>query len=114
MGGWWRIGYDLAVIPLIKNNLPRIEQLCVQHRVKRLFLVGSALGESFDPATSDVDFVVVFEPFEREGWDDPFFSLREKLEALLGRPVDLIEAHTVRNPYLIASLNKTKRVLYAA
>lgn len=100
--------------PLIRDNLDAIAALCREHRVQRMFLVGSALGEAFDPARSDVDFIVVFEPFERQGWDDPYFKLLEALQTLLGRPVDLIEAKTLRNPYLIASLNRTKKLLYAA
>jgi predicted nucleotidyltransferase len=100
--------------PLIRDNLEAIAALCKTHRVKRLFLVGSALNERFDAARSDVDFIVVFEPFEPQGWDDPYFKLREALQTLLGRQVDLIEARTLRNPYLIASLNRTKKLLYAA
>lgn len=99
---------------MIRDNLDQITALCRKHGVRRLFLVGSALGNSFDEANSDVDFIVVFEAQERRGWDDAYFKLHSDLRALLGRPIDLIEAHTVRNPYLIASLNKTKRVLYAA
>lgn len=99
---------------LIRDNLATIADLCREHRVKRLFLVGSALGDRFDPATSDVDFIVVFEDFERLGWDDPYFKLLEALQTLFGRPVDLIEAKTLRNPYLIAELNDTKKLLYAA
>lgn len=97
--------------PLVAQHVAAIADLCRLHRVGKLFLVGSALTEGFDPERSDVDFVVVFQPFERGGWDDPYFKLREALKSLLGRPVDLIEAHTVKNPYLIASLNRTKRVL---
>lgn len=99
--------------PIVRDNLPHITRLCQQHRVQRLFLVGSALTDRFDPARSDVDFIVVFEPFERLGWDDPYFKLLEALQTLLGRPVDLIEARTLRNPYLIASLNRSKTLLYS-
>ena len=76
---------------LVVHNLEKIAELCRLHGVKRLFLVGSAAGDRFDPAQSDVDFLVVFEPFERQGWDDPYFKLLADLESLLGRPVDLIE-----------------------
>jgi predicted nucleotidyltransferase len=99
---------------LVLHNLEKIAELCRKHRVRRLFLIGSALGDDFDPARSDVDFVVDFEPHERKGFDDVFFLLLTDLEALLGRRVDLLEAHTLRNPYLIASINRTKQMLYAA
>ncbi|HMN42621.1 MAG TPA: nucleotidyltransferase domain-containing protein [Phycisphaerales bacterium] len=99
---------------LVLHNLEKIAELCRKHRVRRLFLFGSAVGDDFDPASSDVDFLVVFEPQERKGWDDVYFLLLADLESLLGRKVDLLEAHTLRNPYLIASINRTKQMLYAA
>lgn len=102
------------MLELVQRNLPAIEELCRKHSVRRLFLVGSALREDFDPARSDIDFVVDFLPRERRGFDDVYFLLREDLIALLGREVDLIEAHALKNPYLIASINRTKRMLYAA
>lgn len=102
------------MIELIRSNLDAIQGLCRRHGVARLFLVGSAATGEFDPSRSDVDFVVVFEPREPQGFDDVFFRLLADLETLLGRRVDLIEAHTLRNPYLIASINRTKRMLYAA
>ncbi len=102
------------MIELITSNQDAIADLCRKHRVRRLFLIGSALRPDFESGRSDVDFVVVFEPQERKGFDDVYFLLLEDLSRLLGRPVDLIEAGTLRNPYLIASINRTKRMLYAA
>jgi predicted nucleotidyltransferase len=103
------------MIDLVSSNLPRIKELCRQNRVRQLFLVGSATSEGgFDPARSDIDFLVEFEPHERKGFDDVYFVLREELETLLGRKVDLIERGCVRNPYVLASLENTKVPLYAA
>lgn len=102
------------MVDSVRAQLSAITELCRKHRVRRLFLVGSAVGSSFDPAKSDIDFLVDFEPQERRGLDDVYFLLQSDLERLLNRPVDLIEAHTLRNPYLIASINRTKQMLYAA
>ncbi|MEZ6235601.1 MAG: nucleotidyltransferase domain-containing protein [Phycisphaerales bacterium] len=102
------------MIPLVSENLEAIRELCARHKVRRLFLFGSAATGAFDPAKSDLDFLVVFEPHERGGFDDVFFLLREDLIALFERPVDLVEGSTLRNPYLIASINRTKRLLHAA
>ena len=102
------------MVPLVQENLAKIHDLCRTHKVSRLFLIGSATGADFDPAKSDVDFLVVFEPHERKGFDDVYFLLLQDLERLLRRPVDLIEAGGLRNPYLIASINRTKQMLYAA
>ncbi len=102
------------MIPVIAENLEAICALCRKHCVRRLFLAGSAVGTSFDPTRSDIDFVVSFEPVERAGYDDVYFRLLADLESLLGRRVDLIEARAVKNPYFIASLNRSKELLYAA
>jgi hypothetical protein len=32
----------------------------------------------------------------------------------LGRPVDLVEAGAVRNPYVLASIERNREVVYAA
>lgn len=102
------------MIDLIRANLGSIIELCRKHRVQRLFLIGSAIGEDFDTSRSDVDFLVEFEPHPRRGFDDVYFLLKEDLERLLGRPVDLIERHCVRNPVVRSSMERTKVPLYAA
>jgi predicted nucleotidyltransferase len=102
------------MIPLVSEHLDAIRELCRKHRVKRLFLFGSVATGDFDPARSDLNFLVVFEPGEERGWDGVFFGLHDDLASLFGRPVDLVEAHTLKNPYLIASVNRTKQLLHAA
>ncbi len=102
------------MVPQVAENLDRIAEACRRHGVRRLFLIGSALSDRFDPSRSDVDFVVDFGPRERKGFHDVYFLLLADLESILGRHVDLIEASALRNPYMIASVNRTKRMLYAA
>jgi predicted nucleotidyltransferase len=100
--------------PLVVQNLEKIAELCRKHGVKRLELFGSATREDFDPARSDVDFMVEFYPGPRKGLDDGYFVLLEELEGLLGRHVDLVEVGCVRNPYVLASIERTKVQVYAA
>jgi predicted nucleotidyltransferase len=45
---------------------------------------------------------------------DTFFGAKTALEALLGRGVDLVEAGAVRNPYVLASINRNRETIYAA
>lgn len=91
-----------------------LDQLCRKHRVLRLFLIGSATDDTFDPARSDLDFLVEFQPQERKGWDDVFFQLLKDLESLFGRKIDLIERSGVTNPVVRASMERSKVSLYAA
>ena len=41
-------------------------------------------------------------------------TIQEKLAALLGRPVDLIEEAALRNPYRRAAILGSKQLVYAA
>lgn len=80
----------------------------------RLYLIGSATGDDFDPARSDVDFLVEFSHTERKGFNDPYFLLLADLQSLLGRSIDLIEHGGVRNPVVRMSIEQSKVPLYAA
>lgn len=92
----------------------RVTEICRRHHVRRLDVIGSATGRDFDPGRSDVDLIVHFEEHAREKLLDHYFGLKEELEALFGRPVDLLTAATVRNPYLRESLERSRQTLYAA
>ena len=98
----------------IRDKREAIDTLCLQFRVRRLELFGSATGTTFDPATSDVDFLVEFFEFPGGGIADAYFGLRQELENLLQRKVDLVTVAAVTNPYLRQSIDRSKEVLYAA
>jgi uncharacterized protein len=40
-------------------------------------------------------------------------GLKLVLEALLKRPVDLVEPARLRNPYVLADINRSREVVYA-
>ena len=69
--------------------------------------------DDFNPATSDADFLVEFAPDAQPGLDT-FFDAKADLERLLGRGVDLVEPGAVRNPYVLASINRNREPVYAA
>jgi predicted nucleotidyltransferase len=92
-----------------------IALMCRQYGVRRLEVFGSAArGTDFDPSASDVDFLVAFEPDSRLPPLRQFFGLAEALEGLLGRPVDLVERGAIRNPYILASIERAHEVVSAA
>jgi len=99
---------------LVQEKLGEIARLCTCYRVARLELFGSSAGETFDPRRSDVDLLVEFLPLEPGEYADTYFGLLEALEALLGRPVDLVMLSAVRNPYFLKAIERTRTVLYAA
>ena len=100
--------------PFIDDHRAALEELCRRYRVRSLFLFGSAARGDFDPGRSDVDLLVEFEPLAGDGYADAYFGLREALEALFGRDVDLVTLTAVRNPYMKADIERTRTLLYAA
>jgi hypothetical protein len=98
---------------LVKRHLPEIEALCRKHHVRRLDLFGSAAGETFDPARSDVDFVVEFGPEAISAWAEEYQALKADLELLLKHSVDLIEAPAIRNSPLKHVVEATQVPVYA-
>lgn len=100
--------------PFIDDHRAALEELCRSYHVRRLFLFGSAARDDFDPERSDVDLLVEFEPMPAGGYADAYFGLREALEALFGRGVDLVALSAVRNPYMKADIERTRMLLYAA
>ncbi|MCH8344035.1 MAG: nucleotidyltransferase domain-containing protein [Planctomycetes bacterium] len=91
-----------------------LRSLCKDHRVRALYLVGSAATDRFDPDRSDLDFLVEFLPGPRSGFDDVYFRLQQGLSGLFGRNIDLIELPAIRNPYFRESVEASKVLLYAA
>ncbi len=101
--------------PLDSNTLRSIEALCRAYGVARLELFGSATGGDFDPDRSDIDLLVEFAPSRTLGpWLSDYFTLKAKLEALLGRPVDLVMSGAMKQQRFIEAVGQQRRVLYAA
>ena len=101
-------------IELEKHRL-MIRALCQRYGVVRLEVFGSAVRVAdFDPEKSDADFLVEFDKDSGLSALDQFLGFSEAMERILGRPVDLAEASAVRNPYVRATINRSKELVYAA
>lgn len=100
--------------PSIASRRDDITALCQRVGVQRLDLFGSATGDDFDESSSDADFVVEFDA--REGFDyfDAYFTLKECLEDMLGRRVDLVTRSSIKNPFFLERIEQTSEPLYAA
>lgn len=99
------------MIPLIEHHLAEIRELCRTYRIVRLDLFGSAAKGTWNPETSDVDFLVDLGDYDDDVLNR-YFGLANALEALLGRDVDLVTDEELQNPYFIASVRKSKVNLY--
>jgi uncharacterized protein len=98
---------------LIENNREAIVALCSRYGVRRLEVFGSVLRGDFDLHGSDVDILVEFRPEAAESFAN-YLDLKEALESLFERPVDLVEASAIRNRRLRHHIERTKSPIYAA
>jgi len=96
---------------VIDKNIESIKTLCINHKVASLFIFGSILTGNFNKS-SDIDFIVDFKEVDLYNYADNYFSLKESLENLLKRPVDLLENKAIKNPYLRQSIDSSKQLIY--
>ena len=97
----------------INDYINEIVTICRKHDVARLSVFGSVLTDQFN-ASSDIDFLVMFQNQKIKGSFDRYFNLKEDLESLLNQSVDLVCEHQISNPYFKKNIDQTKQVLYAA
>ncbi len=102
------------MIKLNPHQHQQLDSVCKKHFVANLFLFGSAVSDSFSEA-SDMDFAVLFsEGLSPIQHGEAFFALKDDLEALFLRKVDLVSFRVVKNPIFKRELDETKVELYAA
>jgi len=99
---------------LIEEKRLELERIFRLHHVRQIELFGSAARDDFDPEQSDLDFLVTFEALAPGQHADAYFGLLEDLEVLLGRPVDLVVASAIKNPYFREAIESSKTLVYAA
>lgn len=100
--------------PLLEKNRAALAELCRRHHARSLDLFGSAATGNFDPATSDLDFLVEFEEIEPGAFSAAYFGLLEGLNGLFGRDIDLVVESSIDNPYFRESIERTRTPVYAA
>ena len=98
--------------PIIEQNRDAIAASCRRFGARRLDIFGSAARGDFDPATSDLDFLVEFDDLPPAQYADAYFALKDSLEALFGRPVDLITEANLENPYFRDRVQAERQPVY--
>lgn len=97
----------------LESKRPSLVALCHKYGVVRLDLFGSGASEEWRADESDLDFVVEFRPDRRRSLADRYLGFAEELEALFGRPVDLLTDRAIRNPYFRRAVDATRVPIYA-
>lgn len=103
-----------TMIALIEQHRSEVAALCSRFGVQSLEVFGSAADGTFDPAHSDIDFLVEFLQENEGSLFDRYFELQEALEQLFARKIDLVTPSALKNPYLIATVNKSRQTVYAS
>jgi uncharacterized protein len=88
-----------------------LARICADLGVRRLELFGSGTRSA---PPRDLDFLVDLGERAPAEYAVAYFALRERLEALFARPVDLVTPPGLANPYFRQRVEQEKILLYAA
>ncbi|HIY94783.1 MAG TPA: nucleotidyltransferase domain-containing protein [Candidatus Rothia avicola] len=97
---------------LVDFDAEAIREAATRHGVARLSLFGSAVAEGFTEE-SDLDFLVDFLP-QRDDIFEDFCGLKEELQAITHRDVDLVITRAMRNPLFKESALAQAESIYVA
>lgn len=97
----------------ISERIDALTAACQRYQVRTPWLFGSAVHGTFDPATSDLDFLVDlgdYEPTVAERYGGLFMALSD----LFDRTIDLVTVRSSGNAGVLDHITETRQVLYAA
>ncbi len=86
--------------------------LCKDHKVKYLYLFGSAVSDRFDPNKSDIDLLVEIDSKDPIEKGEQLLSLWDLFEDFFKRKVDLLTEASIKNPFLRKSIDSSKVLIY--
>ncbi len=104
--------FELRPLQDLRARQAALRALYRRCHVSRLELFGSAVTDRFDSARSDLDMLVTFDALEPGAYADAYFGLKEGLEELFARPVDLVTTQALGNPYFRREVEAHKRTLF--
>jgi len=88
-----------------------INSLCLQNKVKSLYVFGSVLTNNFT-TKSDIDLIVDIDSTDPFEYADSYFNLKFALQDLIKRPIDLLENKAIKNPYIRENIDRSKALIY--
>ncbi len=99
-------------LPRFSFNEELLTELGKSLGVVELSIFGSALREDFRPE-SDIDLLIKLSELRTFSYFD-LLEIRDKMEGFFGRPVDLIETQSLKNPFRREIILQSARKIYAA
>ena len=94
-----------------EKQIEQIKQLCKELKVKNFSVFGSVLNDKFS-SKSDIDFIVDFNESDPIEYTDLYFKLRDSLEQIFKRKIDLLEERGIKNSFIRKEINESKVILY--
>lgn len=95
----------------LKATPDQIADFCQRWKITEFALFGSVLRDDFR-SDSDIDVLITFDP--NSGWSlFDWVDMKEELEAMFGREVDIADKEGLKNPYRRHEILKTHQVIYA-
>jgi predicted nucleotidyltransferase len=95
----------------IMQQQEALAALCKKYYVHSLEVFGSAATNRFDPSKSDIDLLVTFQNTPQARSFNVFFDLKEEIQSLFRRDIDLLEMAAIRNPNLLQSIRMNPKEL---
>jgi uncharacterized protein len=95
----------------IESRRADIARMCARLGVRRLELFGSGTRSA---SPRDLDFLADLGERPPAEYAAVYFALREELEKLFAKPVDLVTPAGLANPYFRQRVEQEKTLLYAA
>jgi len=93
-----------------KNDINR---LCLENKVKYLYVFGSVLTDYFNDK-SDIDLIVDINSNDPIDYANNYFNLKFSLQDLLKRHIDLLENKAIKNSYIRENIDRSKMLIYGA
>jgi predicted nucleotidyltransferase len=98
----------------LDQHLSKIQELCRTHKMKRLWVFGSILTNEFNE-DSDIDFLHEWDEknISDEEYLDNISQFLSALKQIFKRKIDFVHYPSLKNPYFIKDIDRTKVLLYA-
>lgn len=100
------------MMPSVFSEKDKINIIFKKHKIEKVYLFGSVLTTKYSK-DSDIDFLIKFQdslnPLEKgELW----WSLHDTLRQFFNREIDIVTESSLKNPYFIKEIEKTKQLIY--
>jgi predicted nucleotidyltransferase len=98
---------------ILTAHIDQIKDICTANQVRTLYAFGSVTNANFRPDI-DIDLIVDIAESDPIVYTDNYFNLKEQLQKIFNRHIDLLEQKALRNRFLKEEIDRTKVLIYEA